>query len=37
VSVVEGIKHNDFSMEKFNITLNELRAERDSVKELGLI
>ena len=37
LSVVEGVKHNDFSMEKFNITLNELRAERDTVKELGLI
>jgi malate dehydrogenase len=37
LSVVEGIKLNDFSMEKFNVTLNELRSERDSVKELGLI
>jgi malate dehydrogenase len=35
--VVEGIKHNEFGMEKFNLTLNELRSERDSVKELGLI
>ena len=37
LSIVEGIKHNDFSMEKFNFTLNELRSERDAVKELGLI
>lgn len=37
LSVVEGIKHNEFGMEKFNLTLNELRSERDAVKELGLI
>jgi malate dehydrogenase len=37
LSVVQGIKHNDFSMEKINLTLNELRSERDAVKELGLI
>ena len=37
LTVVEGIKHNDFGMEKFNLTLNELRSERDAVKELGLI
>lgn len=37
LSVVEGLQFNDFSKEKFNLTLNELRSERDSVKELGLI
>lgn len=37
LSVVEGLEFNDFSKEKFNLTLNELRSERDSVKELGLI
>lgn len=37
LSVVDGIEFNDFSKEKFNLTLNELRSERDSVKELGLI
>lgn len=37
LSVVTGIELNDFSKEKFNLTLNELRSERDSVKELGLI
>lgn len=37
LNVVDGIKHNDFGMEKFNLTLNELRSERDAVKELGLI
>ena len=38
VSVVEGVNHvNAFAKEKFNLTLNELREERDAVKELGLI
>lgn len=37
LSVVEGIEFNEFSKEKFNLTLNELRSERDSVRELGLI
>jgi malate dehydrogenase len=37
LKIVEGLKLNDFGMEKFNLTLNELRSERDTVKELGLI
>ena len=37
LNIVEGLKLNDFSTEKFNITLNELRSERDAVKDLGLI
>jgi malate dehydrogenase len=37
LKVVDGVKLNDFGMEKFNLTLNELRGERDAVKELGLI
>ena len=37
LKVVEGLALNDFSKEKFNLTLNELRGERDAVKELGLI
>lgn len=37
LSVVQGLELNSFSQEKFNVTLNELRSERDSVKELGLI
>lgn len=37
VKVVEGIKHNDFGTEKFNTTLNELKEERQAVKDLGLI
>lgn len=37
LKVVEGIEHNDFGKEKFTTTLEELRVERDTVKELGLI
>lgn len=37
VKVVEGISHNDFGQEKFKVTLDELRGERDAVKTLGLI
>jgi len=37
VKVVEGIELNDFSKEKFKITHDELKSERDAVKELGLI
>ena len=34
--VVEDIKHNEFGTEKFHVTLEELKRERDTVKELGL-
>lgn len=37
VNVVEGLEFNDWSQEKFNLTLNELRQERDIVKDLGLL
>ena len=37
LKVVENLPLNAFSQEKFNITLNELRQERDMVKELGLL
>lgn len=37
LKVVEGISFNQFSQEKIDVTLNELRSERDAVKELGLI
>lgn len=37
ISVVEGLKFNEYSQAKFNETLNELRSERDIVKKLGLI
>jgi malate dehydrogenase len=35
--VVEGQTHNEFGTDKFTTTLNELKTERDTVKELGLI
>ena len=37
VKVIEGIKHNEFGQEKFKLTLDELRGERDAVKSLNLI
>jgi malate dehydrogenase len=37
LTVIEGIEHNEFGKEKFKKTLTELREERDTVKELGLI
>lgn len=37
LSVVEGQIHNQFGSDKFQATLDELKAERDTVKELGLI
>jgi len=37
LKVITGIEHNAFAKEKFKITLDELRAERDAVKALGLI
>ncbi|KTD23162.1 malate dehydrogenase [Legionella londiniensis] len=37
VRVVEGLEFNEYSQQKFNATLEELRNERDTVKALGLI
>lgn len=37
LEVIEGIQHNEFAQTKLLATLNELRSERDAVKELGLI
>lgn len=37
INVVEGLTFNEYSQIKFNETLNELRSERDMVKELGLL
>jgi malate dehydrogenase len=37
LKVVEGLSLNEYGQEKFDITLNELRQERDMVKELGLL
>jgi malate dehydrogenase len=36
-SIVEGVELNDFSKEKIGVTVDELRGERDSVKELQLV
>jgi len=35
--VITGIEHNDYGKQKLQATLEELKAERDAVKELGLI
>ncbi len=37
LKVIEGIEHNAYAKEKMRLTLEELRAERDTVKELGLV
>lgn len=37
IKVLENWNHSDFGKEKFQKTLEELRGERDAVKELGLI
>jgi malate dehydrogenase len=37
VKIVTGVEHNSFGQEKLAATLDELRQERDAVKELGLI
>jgi malate dehydrogenase len=36
IKVVEGLTFNAFGQEKFNLTLEELRQERDTVRALGL-
>ena len=37
LKVINGLPINDFSQEKIKITLDELRAEKKAVEELGLI
>ena len=37
IRVVSDLEFNAYSQEKFNATLAELRAERDAVKDLGLL
>jgi len=37
LKVITGIEQNAFGQEKIKLTLDELRAERDAVKALGLI
>ena len=36
-SVVEGFSHSDFAQDRIKVTTDELEAERNDVKELGLI
>jgi len=35
--IVQGIEHGDFGKEKMKLTEDELKAERDTVRDLGLI
>jgi malate dehydrogenase len=37
LKVITGIKQNEFGQKKFDITLDELRKERDAVRDLELI
>lgn len=37
LKVITGLAFNEFGQQKFNETLDELRKERDAVKDLGLI
>lgn len=37
LKIITGLTQNEFGQEKIQITLDELRKERDAVKELGLI
>lgn len=37
LQVVEGLEFSDYSRKKFQLTLDELRQERDMVKALGLL
>lgn len=37
LKVVEGFEHNEFAQEKIRVTMEELKGERDAVRELGLI
>jgi len=32
--IVDGLKHSDFAQQKIQAPLNELRSERDTVKDL---
>lgn len=37
LKVITGLTQNAFGQEKFNLTLDELRKEREAVQELGLV
>jgi malate dehydrogenase len=36
-TIVEGLEVNDFARERIDATVNELKEERDAVKQLGLV
>ena len=36
-SIVEGLEINEFAREKIEVTVKELREEREAVKKLGLV
>lgn len=36
-SIITDIQHNSFGQEKIKLSINELRAEKDEIKEMGLI
>lgn len=36
-SIVNSLQHNSFGQEKIKLTLNELRAEKEEIKKMGLI
>jgi malate dehydrogenase len=35
--VVEGLELNDFARSRIDVTVNELKEEREAVKQLGLV
>jgi malate dehydrogenase len=35
--IVQGLELNDFSRSRLEVTVNELKEEREAVKELGLV
>ena len=37
IKVITGLVHNEFAQQKIQLSLEELKAERDAVKNLGLI
>ena len=37
LKVVEHLPMNDYAQDRFNLTLDELRQERDAVKAMGLL
>jgi malate dehydrogenase len=35
--IIEGLEVGEFAQSKIDITVNELKGERDAVRELGLV